>query len=131
MANRYAIIEDGIVANIALADDDFAVEQGWIEAPAEVGIGWLYDGDFTAPETPTASVPISVTRRQAKRALLAAGLLDEADAAIAGAGAEAQIDWADALEFRRDNPLIAAIGSVLELSEEAIDDLFRQAATYA
>lgn len=75
-------------------------------------------------------MPQVVTRRQAKRALLAAGLLDDADAAIAQAGEEAQIDWADALEFRRDNPLITAIGGALGLTSEQIDDLFRAAVTY-
>lgn len=49
---RYAIIDDGRVANVALAEDpDFAAEQGWIEAPIEVAIGWLYtDGEFAAPQ---------------------------------------------------------------------------------
>lgn len=87
----------------------------------------------TSTETYTpgpAPVPQIVSRRQAKRALLAAGLLDEADAAIEAAGMEAQIDWADALEFRRDHPLIAAMGAALSLTSGQIDDLFRAAATY-
>lgn len=78
--------------------------------------------------TPVAFVPPFITRRQAKLALHSAGLLDAADAAIAAAGVEAQIDWADALEFRRDYPLIAGIGSSLGLTSEQIDDLFREAA---
>lgn len=40
---RYAIIENGIVANIAEAGADFAMSQGWIDA-AGGAIGDLWDG---------------------------------------------------------------------------------------
>jgi hypothetical protein len=44
---RYAIIEDNKVINIAVAEPDFAQEQGWIEATSETEIGGLYeDGQF-------------------------------------------------------------------------------------
>lgn len=76
------------------------------------------------PFTPARIVPASVTRAQAKLALNAAGLLSGAEAAIANAGAEAQIYWADASVFERDHPLIASIGGALGLSEAQIDDLF-------
>lgn len=46
---RYAIIENGTVANIVEAEADFAGEQGWIAA-GSAQIGWSYDGqDFSAP----------------------------------------------------------------------------------
>lgn len=80
------------------------------------------------PLTPTAPmVPEVVSRAQAKLALLAQGLLDDADAAISAAGPSAHIEWADRTEFRRDHPLIASIGEALGLSDEQIDDLFRAA----
>lgn len=95
---------------------------------------YVYDlaaGEATAREYTPAPTPIpqSVTRAQAKLALNAAGLLSGAEAAIANAGTEAQIYWADALVFERDHPLIASIGGALGLSEAQIDDLFRDAAT--
>lgn len=48
---RYAIIEGGVVANVALAEDPaFPEEQGWIACPDEVGPGWTFDGqEFAAP----------------------------------------------------------------------------------
>lgn len=50
MLIRCAIIEDGVVVNLVSADPDFADEQGWIEAPDAVDIGWTHDGDsFAAP----------------------------------------------------------------------------------
>lgn len=53
---KYAIIENQVVANIALADSEYAKEQGWIEAPDYVSIGWGYvDGVFIAPPPPDYS----------------------------------------------------------------------------
>lgn len=79
--------------------------------------------------TPPSIVPGIVSRRQAKLALLEAGLLATADAIIAGADQETQINWADAVEFRRDHPLITAIGGALGMTSDQIDDLFRLAVT--
>lgn len=48
---RYAVIEDSIVKNIIIADADFAAANGFIKAPDEISIGWVYvDGDFNPPE---------------------------------------------------------------------------------
>ena len=41
---KYAIIENGIVTNIAAADADFAAEQGWVACDDTVKIGFAYDG---------------------------------------------------------------------------------------
>lgn len=50
MSNRYAIIENGIVINTAVANSDFATEQGWVIIPDDAGIGWAWDGsEFVAP----------------------------------------------------------------------------------
>lgn len=69
-----------------------------------------------------------VSRFQARAALLGAGLLDAANAAVAAADQIVQIAWADAVEFRRTSPTIAALGAALELTEAQIDDLFDAAA---
>lgn len=56
---RYAIIEDGVVKNVVLADADFAAQQGWVECP-EAGPGWKYEnGVFVAapPSEPPAPPP--------------------------------------------------------------------------
>jgi hypothetical protein len=73
-------------------------------------------------------VPEVVTIRQAKLALLAGGLLDDADAAVAAAGQAAQIEWEYATEVRRDNTLVTGIGAALGLNEAQIDALFIAAA---
>lgn len=49
---RAAIIENGVVINIAVADADFAAEQGWIMSDV-AQIGDLWDGEtFTSPPAP-------------------------------------------------------------------------------
>lgn len=69
-----------------------------------------------------------VSRFQARAALLGAGLLEAANAAVAAADPIVQIAWADAQEFRRTSPTIAALGAALGLTEAQIDDLFAAAA---
>lgn len=77
-----------------------------------------------------SKVPQVISRRQAKQALLKAGLLDVADAAISASGDRAaQIDWVDAQEFRRDWATLISMQNALGLTDEQIDDLFRLAAT--
>jgi hypothetical protein len=44
---NYAIIENGIVANVVVADE--ALESNWVETD-QAGPGWLYqDGEFLPP----------------------------------------------------------------------------------
>jgi hypothetical protein len=46
---KYAIIENGVVVNVVVAEAEYAQSQGWIECPT-AGPGWTYaDGVFTAP----------------------------------------------------------------------------------
>jgi hypothetical protein len=63
---KYAIIENGIVINVAEADAEFAAAQGWIECP-NAGPGWTYaNGVFTEPISDSKPVPT-----QTKEQLLA------------------------------------------------------------
>lgn len=67
---RYAIIEDGVVTNIAIADADFAAAQGWVEASAGVGPGWTYaDGAFTAPDPAPGTVEGVLAERARRLAM--------------------------------------------------------------
>jgi hypothetical protein len=54
MVKTYAIIEDGIVVNVALAEAEYAAEQGWVLLPPLVFSGWLYDGQNFSPPTDIA-----------------------------------------------------------------------------
>jgi hypothetical protein len=51
---NYAIIENNLVVNTAVADAEYAESQGWVELTGGAGIGWSYiDGQFIAPPKPT------------------------------------------------------------------------------
>lgn len=80
-----------------------------------------------------ALVPASVTRRQARQALLLAGLLDDVQPAIDAIPDPqqrglAQIEWDDSQEFERHRPLLIQLAGALGLDGEALDGLFVQAA---
>jgi hypothetical protein len=78
-------------------------------------------------------IPESVTMRQARQAMLSAGILAQVDALIAAMpgeeGESARIDWNHAQEVKREWPLIGALGPQMGLTEQQIDDLFIYAAT--
>ncbi|MEN9384613.1 MAG: hypothetical protein RL323_1756 [Pseudomonadota bacterium] len=77
-------------------------------------------------------VPQSVTMRQARLALLGAGMLDDVNAAIAALPepdkSAALIEWEYASEVQRSTGLVANLGAALGLTEPQLDDLFIQAA---
>lgn len=73
-------------------------------------------------------VPQRVTMRQARLALLNAGLLDDVEVVIAAAGREAQLEWEYAAVVDRSNPAVAIAQQQKALTDAQIDDLFREAA---
>ena len=47
---NYAIIENELVVNVAVADAEFAQSQGWVACPDYVSAGWGYvNGQWIAP----------------------------------------------------------------------------------
>ena len=94
--------------------------------------GFPADAVPAAPPAETAIdhsiVPQVVTRRQALRALLAAGKLDQIELLIQSAPRTVQIDWATAGTFERNNPLIAELAPQVGLTEADVDGLFIEAA---
>lgn len=75
------------------------------------------------PPPPPAPVP-TVTPWQIRKALNAAGLRTAVEAAVAAADQTTKDAWEFAQEFRRDNPLIAAVATTMGKTEQEIDDLF-------
>ena len=73
-------------------------------------------------------VPQQVTMRQARLALLSAGLLDDVEMVVAAAGRAAQLEWEYAAVVERSNLAVAAVQQQESLTDEQIDDLFREAA---
>lgn len=73
-------------------------------------------------------VPQQVTMRQARLALLNAGLLDDVEMVIAAAGRAAQLEWEYAAVVDRSGPAVAIVQQQKSLTDAQIDDLFREAA---
>jgi len=73
-----------------------------------------------------------VSMRQARLALAGAGLLSRVDAAIDSMEepqkTAARIEWDYSQVVDRNRELVAMLGPVLGLNDEALDDLFREAA---
>jgi len=71
--------------------------------------------------------PTTLTPRQARLALLNAGLLDELELAIAN-DRTLQIWWEYSLDIKRDNPELLAFATSYGLTSEQLDALFEQGA---
>jgi predicted transcriptional regulator len=80
-----------------------------------------------------AAKPKSVTMRQARLALLEAGLLDNVQNTVAGMqgpeGAAARIEWEYSSTMVRSQPLITAMAAALKLTDADVDALFLSAST--
>lgn len=104
-------------------DDPELIEAEWVQR-------WLVV-DLSPEEIEAnrqASVPAAVTMRQARLALLGAGLLDDIDAAINSLPSPqkeaARIEWEYSQEVQRHNGFVSALAPMLGLTDRQIDDLF-------
>ena len=125
-----------IINNYGIPDND-----GFTTAPTNppadldypVWVGeWVSDPDRYAEWQYRKSIPQSVTRAQAKLALLQAGLLSSVQPAIdsipdATARTAAQIDWDDRLTFERSNGSLVTMAAMMGMTDAQIDDLFTAA----
>lgn len=77
---------------------------------------------------PPAPVPEVVTMRQARLALLGAGLLSSVNAAIASLPSPqkeaAEVEWEYAAVVHRNSGLVPAMAQALGMTEQQIDELF-------
>jgi hypothetical protein len=74
------------------------------------------------------AVPKIITMRQARLALLKAGLLETITASIGSMPQNVVIEWEYASDVMRDSPTITALASALSLSKEQVDELFIEGA---
>jgi len=129
-----ARIENSLVVEVLALenwDDVFSPELVWVQVPTDQNVkcGWLYDGTFHSPTTPPpVPEPLRpLSARQIRLALAAAGLLDQVEMTIAGLPQASRIEWQYASSYERTHPLIASIGTAVNLSDGQIDDMWRQA----
>jgi hypothetical protein len=125
----YYKTENGVVQSVIVADADVidagVLGTGWVQAPGDTHpvIGYAPTADGFTPPIPTA-----VTMRQARLALLAAGLLPSVDTTIAALPepqkSAAKIEWEYSQEVQRHNGFVSVLAPALGLSDEQIDALF-------
>ena len=122
----------GPILNVILADPaTFNPKDGSsVIASATGNVGDTYNAGVITPAAPPApTVPSSVAMWQAKAALQNAGLLTQANSAVAGSGNVAlQQYWATAQTLNRSDPSVAMIGAGMSLTPVQIDALFIAAA---
>lgn len=134
---RFAIIDNGTVTNIVLADEATGLARGWVALPGGFGIGDTYDGEaFTKAPPPAPPVPASVERHQALLALLDAGITEAA--ILAAIDADTDLTDTEKAAFRirvsqplwvRHSPFIAWGQVAFDLTEAQGDALFVAAQT--
>jgi len=87
---------------------------------------------YVAPAPGPQPVPRLVTMRQARLALLGAGMLSGVDAVIDAMPSPqkeaARIEWEYAATVERQSPLVDAISAALDLNSATLDALFAAAA---
>ena len=148
---RYAIVDKGVVTNVAEGNAEWAAETGAVQSD-EAQIGWLYDGKvFTdptpPPEPPPPRVPATISYRQLVLAMFATGAIDATEAQamalrtmpafleqiIAALPPQDQVGIRITLstmtEADRANPFVDQIAAVMGKGPADVDDFFRLAAT--
>lgn len=128
-----ARVEDGFVVEVLSANPfpPFHPSLVWVDCAATTLVGYLFDGlNFFAPNPPPTTIPTQVTPLQARKALLAAGLLAQVQAEISACTSDVQLSWEYASIFERGSPLIATVAGSLNLTSAQIDALFISAATF-
>ena len=101
--------------------------------PYWTGASWVlreYVAQGIPPESGAPAVPSAVSKFQAKAALFNAGLLDAVESIMSDPATPtlAKLAWSDAQEFLRDSPTVMMLAQALELTDDALNDLFRSAA---
>ena len=138
----YHLIEDGFFARTVQIDPLHALPaRGTLVSPPPLtGLQvarWAGGVWEVLPERPAAvsqpmPVPQHVTMRQARLALLGAGLLAGIDAAINGLPSPqkeaARIEWEYSQEVQRHNGFVSVLAPMLGMTEAQTDALFIAAA---
>jgi hypothetical protein len=83
---------------------------------------------------PPVEVPLALTRKQAKQALVLAGLYTNVEVAIASISDETerllvQVAWEDSETFERNNSTLLMLANALGLTSEQLDQMFITGAT--
>lgn len=133
--SKWARINGNRVAEITDIDPDgrFHPSIKWEPVPDDTKPGMVKDGsNYRWPDPEPEPIPTSITARQGEQQLILSGLDEQVEAAIDGIAdtTERKLTraWYNrASTWERNNPQLIALGKALGLTDEKIDDLFKQA----
>lgn len=132
---RAHVLNDaGRIINTIVVDSLDAMP-GLVDARSGGSIGDVFTAGEVAASPPSPMPPAIVTMRQARRALLDAGLLDAVGVAIAGIAdytqrARAEVEWSTARDVDRNNPFTQFMAASLGLTNADLDALFLAASNF-
>lgn len=119
------------VTNAIHCDDGYVIPPPYDDPRYLDYAEWVTGGNNPEmiPVSDLPPVPNAITRFQARAMLLQAGLLDTIEAFMVNETTPRiyRLAWQDAQEFYRDSPLILTMAGIFSLSEEQLDNMFRQA----
>ena len=129
---KYAFIRNNIALEVLQTDPftifipSYAAQFQEVNTDCQAGMV-LEDGVWINPPV-VVPIPQEITMRQARLALLDAGLLANVQTAINSlpepSKTKAMIEWDYSNALQRDNPFVTTLGTALGLSSDDIDNLF-------
>ncbi len=131
----YAFIQNNTIVEV-VANNPYMIfvqhyAEKFVEVPDSCKTGDVFLNDEWVTPVPPQYIPKEITMRQARLALLDAGLLGNVQAAINSLPepdkTKAQIEWDYSNSLQRNNSFVSVLGTALGLSEQDIDNLFVQA----
>ena len=124
---RAAIVKNGVVQDLIIVSSvgDFPE---CIACPDHVSIGMAIDAPYVEPSPLAAVIPQRVEMAQARLALLESGYLSAVETAMASMPKSAQIEWEFRSHVARQSSLVSAMQSLLQLTDQQVDELFVLAA---
>lgn len=102
--------------------------EGTVSVPIKPAAGYEWQGGEWVYVEPTPVVPTSVSARQFKLQLLAAGLLDQVETWVTAQDQAVQIAYANSGSFVRSEPMMQSGFDALGFTSAQIDEFFKAAA---
>lgn len=129
---RYMKIKQGVAVNAIEIANPADFPQWTLIQSDSADIGDLWDGQTFTKPAPVVKVPNTVTPRQGRAILITNGHMAQVQGLLDGmAGTEGELarnDFANAMEWRRDWPLIEQMRVALGWTSAYVDELFIAAA---